>query len=163
MRIIFFLSFCLACLQLFAQNKTLPSIEIKDLDGKTVLLSDLQADGKVRLYSFWATWCSPCKKELDAIDDYYADWQKKYDFELVAVSIDDARTLPKVKTTVAEKNWSYRILHDASQSLMKAAGINAVPYTILVDGKGNIVYEHNGYVPGDELELEEKIKELANK
>jgi cytochrome c biogenesis protein CcmG, thiol:disulfide interchange protein DsbE len=161
MRYAIFLLFCLMGLQLAAQNKSLPAVEVKDLDGQTVKIEELQKDGKVRLYSFWATWCSPCKKELDAISDYYEEWQKKYNFELVAVSIDDPRTLAKVKTTVAEKEWPYRVLHDPTQDLMKAAGINAVPYTILVDGKGNVVFEHNGYVPGDELEIEKYLKELT--
>jgi cytochrome c biogenesis protein CcmG, thiol:disulfide interchange protein DsbE len=161
MRYALFLICCLMGLQLAAQTKALPSVEVKDLEGKTIQLNSLQADGKIRLYSFWATWCSPCKKELDAISDYYSEWQEKYNFELVAVSIDDTRTQAKVKPTVAEKEWAYRILLDPTQALMKAAGINAVPYTILVDGKGNIIYEHNGYVPGDELEIENHLKELV--
>jgi cytochrome c biogenesis protein CcmG, thiol:disulfide interchange protein DsbE len=161
MRLGIFLFFCLIGLQLAAQNKTIPAVDLKDLEGKTVKLTDLQVDGKVRLYSFWATWCSPCKKELDAINDYYPEWKEKYNFELVAVSIDDTRSSAKMRATVAEKGWEYRVLHDPTQDLMKAVGIQAVPYTILVDGKGNIVWEHNGYVPGDELELEEKIKELT--
>lgn len=160
MRYTILLFCCLFGLQLLAQTKSLPDVEVKDLEGKTIKLSELQADGKVRLYSFWATWCSPCKKELDAINDYYAEWAEKYNFELVAVSVDDSRTAAKVKPMVAEKGWEYRIVLDQSQALMKAVGITAVPYTIMVDGKGNVIYEHNGYVPGDELEIENHLKEL---
>jgi cytochrome c biogenesis protein CcmG, thiol:disulfide interchange protein DsbE len=159
-RYVFFLMLCFVTLQLAAQNKTMPDVELKTLEGKTIALSSIQTEGKIRVYSFWATWCSPCKKELDAINDYYAEWKEKYNMELVAVSIDDARTAAKIPAMVHEKEWEYIVLHDANLALKTAAGINSVPYTILVDAKGIVVYEHTGYVPGDEIELEEKLKEL---
>jgi cytochrome c biogenesis protein CcmG, thiol:disulfide interchange protein DsbE len=158
-----FLLLCFFTLQLAAQNKSMPSVEVKDAEGKTINLSSLAGDGKIRVFSFWATWCSPCKKELDAIHEFYEEWQTKYNVELVAVSVDDARTMPKARTMVEEKGWLYRILFDSTKALQNAAGVASVPYTFLVDEKGNIVYEHTGYAPGDELELEEKIKELANR
>ena len=162
MRYISFVLLCFFALQLAAQNKSMPAVEVKDIEGQTINLSSLN-DGKIRVYSFWATWCSPCKKELDAIHDYYSEWQEKYGVELVAVSVDDARSMPKARTTAEEKGWEYRILFDPTKALQNAAGVASVPYTFLVDGKGNIVFEHTGYAPGDELELEERIKELANK
>jgi thioredoxin-related protein len=64
---------------------------------------------------------------------------------------------------VQSKAWPYRILLDTSRELSIAANIQSVPYTFLLDQKGNIVYEHVGYAPGDEDELEEKIKALAGK
>ncbi len=163
MKYTLFLLFCFFALHLAAQNKTMPDVELKNMDGQTVSLSSIQTPGKIRVYSFWATWCSPCKRELDAINDHYSDWQKNYNMELVAVSIDDARTAAKMKTTVQEKGWEYVVLHDANQALKTAAGINSVPYTMLVDEKGNVVWEHSGYAPGDELELEEKLKEFSAK
>jgi peroxiredoxin len=110
--------------------------------------------------SFWATWCSPCKKELDAILDYYDEWREKYGMELIAVSIDDSRTAAKVPAMVAQKRWPYRILHDFNKEFQIAANVAQIPHTLVVDPKGNIVYEHTGYAPGDELELEEVLKEL---
>ena len=52
-----------------AQEKSLPSVDIKYLDGKSVDIQDFATNGKITVVSFWATWCSPCKKELDAIAD----------------------------------------------------------------------------------------------
>ena len=146
----------------FAQ-KTLPSANIKTLEGQTINVQDLGKTGKITVISFWATWCSPCKKELDAIKDYYEDWQKDYDVELVAISVDDARSAAKIPAMVAEKGWTYRVLVDSSKELQTAANIQAVPHTYVLDQNGNIVFEHNGYTPGDELELEDLFKELKKK
>jgi peroxiredoxin len=152
-------AFCFA-LAAFAQNKTLPSANVKTLEGQTINVQELGKTGKITVISFWATWCSPCKKELDAIKDYYPDWQKNYDMELIAVSVDDTRTAAKIPAMVKEKGWEYRILHDNNKEFQQTANVSSVPHTLLLDASGNIVYEHVGYTPGDELELEEKIKAL---
>lgn len=157
-----FLGFCFLSVAMFAQ-KSLPNAVVKTLEGQSMNITDLPKNGKIRVISFWATWCSPCKKELDAISDYYAEWQEKYNFELVAVSVDDARTAPKVKPMVSEKGWEYMVLIDANKELYTAGNLQSVPHTYLLDKDNNIVYEHSGYTPGDELELEEKIKALAGK
>lgn len=148
---------------IIAQSKTLPSVNIKTLQGQVLDAQELGKSGKITVISFWATWCSPCKKELDAVRDYYDEWKKKYDMELVAISVDDARTAAKIPGMVEEHGWQYRILHDANKEFSIAANIASVPYTLLLDKTGNIVYEHVGYAPGDELELEDKIKALFNK
>ncbi len=82
---------------------------------------------------------------------------------LVAISTDDARSAAKVPGVVEAKGWKYRILLDSNKELSIAANIQSVPYTFLLDQNGNIVYEHIGYTPGDEDELEERIAALAKK
>jgi thiol-disulfide isomerase/thioredoxin len=152
---------CLGVAGLFAQeNKTLPSAHVKTLEGQTLDVQELGKSGKITVISFWATWCSPCKKELDAIKDYYEEWQEKYDMELVAISVDDPRTFAKVPAMVAQKEWKYRILHDFNKEFQQSANVASVPFTLLLDQKGNVVYEHTGYAPGDELDLEDRIKEI---
>ena len=152
-------SFC--ALSLFAQNKSLPSANVKTLEGQSINVQELGKSGKVTVISFWATWCSPCKKELDAIKDYYDEWKEKYGIELIAVSVDDTRSAAKIPAMVAEKGWHYRVLVDANKEFQTAANVASVPYTLLLDAKGNIVFEHTGYSPGDELELEDQIKDLV--
>ena len=141
-------------------EKTLPAITLTDINGKKVNVADLGKNGKIVVFSFWATWCIPCKKELSEIDKVYEEWQKKYNLEVVAVSIDDSRSSAKVKTYVNGEGWTYQVLLDVNSDLKRAMGIQSVPFTALVDQKGNIVYTHNSYVEGDELELEKQIQEL---
>lgn len=143
-------------------QKQLPNVSAKTLDGKTVNMQDY-ADGKLRVISFWATWCSPCKKELDTIADYYEEWQEDYDMELIAISIDTRRAVAKVPGIVSTKGWEYEVLTGDEQDMQNAFNFQTIPQTYLVDKNGNIVWSHNGYLPGDEEELEAKIAEYAKK
>ena len=147
---------------LFAQT-TLPNVTVKTLKGQSKNIQDYAKNGKITIFSFWATWCSPCKKELDAIAEIYPDWQEEYDVELVAITIDNARALAKVPGMVESKQWDYEILSDVKQELQRGLNFNSVPQTFLLDKNGNIVYSHTGYVSGDEYELEDKIKALVSK
>jgi len=146
-----------------AAQSGVPSVNIKTLDGETVDIKSFADNGKITVLSFWATWCSPCKRELDAIAEFYPDWQEEYDVELLAITIDNARALAKVKPMVESKRWEYTVLSDVKQELQRALNFQSVPMTFLINQAGEIVYKHTGYTPGDEYELEDKIKELAGK
>lgn len=138
-----------------------PSADLKTLDGSSINTADYFKDGKITIISFWATWCSPCKRELDAIAEYYEEWVEDYNVQLLAITIDDARSLAKIPATVETKGWEFEILADTNQDLMRALNFQTIPQTFLVDQEGNIVYTHNGYNSGDEFELEEEIMKLA--
>lgn len=140
---------------------TVPSVDLKTLDGKTVNIKDYISKDKVTIMSFWATWCSPCKRELDAIMEIYPDWQEEYDVQLLAITIDDARSLAKVPGMVETKGWDYTVLADVKRELQKSLNFQTVPQTFLIDKNGEIVYTHSGYSPGDEFELEDEIKKLS--
>jgi len=142
-----------------SQNE-LPNIDLKTLDGNTFNSQELAKDDKVTIVSLWATWCVPCLKELDAISEIYPDWQDETNVELFAVSVDDSRTVKRVKPLINGKGWDYTILLDTNNDFKRALGAATVPLTLLIkDNK--IVYRHSGYSPGAEYELYEKIKELS--
>ncbi|MEJ6775888.1 MAG: TlpA disulfide reductase family protein [Crocinitomicaceae bacterium] len=143
-------------------NKKVASVQLKDMEGKTVNTADLGFDGPV-IISFWATWCSPCKRELNTIQDVYPDWQEETGVELVAVSIDDEKTKNMVPLYANGKGWDYLVLMDTNGDFKRAMGVNNVPHTFLLDAEGNIVYSHNNYAPGDEDELYEEVLKLAAK
>jgi cytochrome c biogenesis protein CcmG, thiol:disulfide interchange protein DsbE len=153
-------AFLLFSVSAFSQ-KALPNVDIKTLEGKTINSQTLSQKGKVTVVSFWATWCGPCKKEMDVISPKYSDWQQKYNMELIAISIDNAQGLPKVKPMVAQKGWKYKVLSDVNSQLLQNVGGQSVPYTVLLDKNGNIVYTHNGFISGDEIELEKKIEQYS--
>jgi cytochrome c biogenesis protein CcmG/thiol:disulfide interchange protein DsbE len=144
-------------------TRQLPNLTIADLQGKPVNILEYTKKNTLTVLSFWATWCSPCKRELDAIADLYPEWQEKLGVELVAITIDNARALSQVKPIIEEKSWEYVFLVDSKQELQQALGFQAIPQTFIVDSEGTILYQHEGYNPGDELELEKKLTELAGK
>ena len=111
------------------------------------------------IISFWATWCKPCKKELDAINEEYAELVKETGVKLIAISIDDARSAGKVVTDVKVKGWKYEVYIDENSDFKRAMNVNNVPHTFLVDGDGKIVWSHNSYAEGDE----EKLFDINNK
>jgi len=158
-----FLALGLVCWASFsAAQNPLPDVNAKTLDGQTVnLLETYGKNGKITILSFWATWCKPCQSELDAIADLYPEWQENFDVELVAISIDDQRALAKVGPLVATKGWEYTVLLGAESEMRNAFNFSSIPQTFVIDKEGNIAYVHNGYSPGDEEELGEKVEMLA--
>lgn len=148
----------------FSQTvKPFPSVTVSNLKGEKIDAAKLAAEGKITVFNFWATWCVPCKRELNNMSELYDEWKKDYNVEIIAVSIDDTKSQAKVKSTVDGSGWDYTVLLDANQDLKRALNFQNIPYTVVVDSKGNIVHVHDGYVDGDEFLLEDKIKELAGK
>lgn len=139
----------------------IPAVQVKDMDGSMINTANISNDGKPMIISFWATWCKPCILELTTIQDEYEDWVDETGVKLVAVSIDDARNSHKVKPFVNGRSWDYEVYIDENGDFKRAMGVNNVPHTFLVNGKGEIVWQHNSYSPGDEEELYEKVVELA--
>ncbi len=138
----------------------LPGVVLKDINGKAVKTDTLSNNGKPFIIDFFATWCKPCNRELTAINEVYEDWQKETGVKVIAISIDQVQNSYKVKPLVDNHGWSYEVLLDPNGEFKRALGVQMIPYTLIIDGKGNIAYKHNGYSDGAEDELIEKVREL---
>lgn len=141
--------------------RKIPVVNVKTLSGRTVSTGKLSNDGKPIIISFWATWCKPCVKELNAIAEVYEDWIDETGVKLIAVSIDDSRNTAKVGPFVNGKGWDYEVVLDVNRDFSRAMSVNTVPHTFLINGKGEIVWQHTTYADGDEDELYEVIKKVA--
>jgi len=147
-----------------AQQKKsdLPNINVKTLEGKWISAKTL-AKGKPLVVSFWATWCKPCIKELNAVRDVLPDWEDEVSFHHVAISIDDSRSENRVAPFAKARAWEYEILLDPNSELKRALNVANVPHTFLFDASGKMVWQHSGYAEGDEEELFEKLLLYASK
>ena len=146
---------------LSAQNAKFPeNITLKDINGQSIQSSVIQNEGKPIIISFWATWCKPCNLELNTIKEIYEDWQNETGVKIVAISIDDARSAARVKPHVEGNDWPYEVYLDQNSDLKRALGVVNVPHTFILNGEGEIVWQHTGYQIGGEEEVIEKVREI---
>ena len=138
----------------------LPAVTLKTIDGQSIRTDTLSNNGKPFIIDFFATWCKPCNRELDAIAEVYEDWQEETGVKIFAISIDQAQNINKVKPLVSNHGWAYDVLLDPNGDMKRALGIQRIPFVLVCDGQGNIVYKHNGYTDGAEIELIDKVREL---
>ncbi len=143
-----------------ASAQTLPDVKIENQEGKVISVREL-VDGTPMIISFWSTTCKPCIMELNAINDSFYEWLEEVDMKVVAISVDDSRTLSRARAMTQGQGWDdFVCLYDKNQDFKRAMNVSLTPHTFIVDGNGTIVYSHSGYTPGSEQELFEKIKAL---
>lgn len=140
--------------------QSLPVVNVKDLQGKVISTSEFSNGDKPFVLDFWATWCKPCVLELNTISETYEDWQAESGFKIIAISIDDARNSVKVAPFANGKGWEYEIYLDENSDLKRALNVNNVPHTFIISPKGEILWQHNSYTPGDEVTLYEAYKNI---
>lgn len=141
-------------------QKTLPDVALVDKDGKTFELQSHLKNGKPKLISLWATWCGPCRMELNALKEPYPKWKEKYGLEILTVSVDVPQMVGRAKKMFESNDWEYTFLHDKDEELMTKLELNGIPYSMLLDGQGNIISVQMGYSTSYEKKIEQKLKSL---
>ncbi len=160
MKVLFY--FTLGLFSFFRQDGSkIPSVTIRTLDGSLVNTSAISNQGRPLMLVFWATWCMSSVKELDAVDDQYAEWRKETGVKVVAISTDDARSASKVPMIVKTRGWTYEVYVDVNQDFKRMMNVNLCPHTVLIDKDGYIVWHTPSFLQGSEDALYEKIKLLA--
>lgn len=149
----------LSC-SLFYSQTELPNMTLKNLDGTDVNIQDISKNDQIVIVSLWATWCVPCINELDAISEVWDKWQEETNVTLYAISVDDARSVRRVRPMINGKSWDYEFLLDTNNDLRRILGAATVPLTMVVKNN-KILYRHSGYTPGTEDELYEKVLQYA--
>ncbi|MBM4186983.1 MAG: TlpA family protein disulfide reductase [Gemmatimonadetes bacterium] len=125
--------------------------------GDTVSLTE-KYRGNVVLVNLWATWCTPCRKEMPAMEKLYQEFAAK-GFAIAAVSVDEGDT-KDVLAFAEELGLSFDILHDPDGSVQKAYQTIMFPESFLIDRNGVVVKKVIGEHPWSSNASRRTVAEL---
>ena len=134
----------------------LPDLSVKLLDGKQVRLSVLLEEGPL-LVDFWATWCAPCKKEMIFLEEFHQKYNEE-GFQVLAISTDSPKSMSKVKSYIRAKKYTFIVGLDPNQEIAKKMNALLMPTVIILNKDRKVSWYHQGFIPGDEKEIEAQIR-----
>jgi len=144
-------------------SKSGPALDpfvLKQAKGGQYDVGKTLAENKVIMISFWATWCGPCKTELERMDPVYEDLVGD-GFEYLAVSTDSAESVSEVRPYIRSCGYSFPVLLDTTGDLLSRYNPRGdLPFYVLVNTRGEVVEMHQGFKPGDEVAIEGKVRAL---
>ncbi len=145
---------------ILSAQESFPEATVMNEKGESVALHEYVKSGSPKIISLWATWCGPCRMELNGLKNVADDWKEKYDLEIVTVSVDVPAMVNRARKMAETNGWDYTFMHDADQNLMANLNLRSIPHSWLVDGNGNILSVMIGYSSNYEKQLERKLKSL---
>ncbi len=127
-----------------------PEFSMQDVDGTLHNISEW--DGKLLIVNFWATWCTPCRKEIPEFISLQNELGDQ-GLQFIGIAIDKP---DETRHFMQEIGVNYPILvdEDLGMQLVGEYGnrLMALPYTVIIDRKGNIVHTHMGEISRTALE-----------
>lgn len=135
----------------------LPHSIVKDSrTGQAVPFNSVARPGRVTMIAFWGTWCAHGKHQVKTIAVRLPEWRKQADFDFVAIAEDQVGTEPKVTKYIRDNKWTFPCYTDATANLKHSMGFFALPYTIIINRQGKIVFTLTGYDDGTRIKKELK-------
>lgn len=125
-----------------------PDFRLRDLENQWKEYSDLKGS-ELTIIDFWATWCQPCIRAIPLLNEMAQEFESK-GVSFIGVSIDGPRNQSKIKPFLQSMGVEYPIIRDMDSELMSDLGVTAVPTLLMYDSKGDLIFFHEGFRPGDE-------------
>jgi cytochrome c biogenesis protein CcmG, thiol:disulfide interchange protein DsbE len=127
-------------------GRAAPDFTLGGIEGPAVTLSKLR--GQVVVLNFWASWCTECHEEQDALDQ---TWQSFRDSGMVLLGVDFEDTSDGARDYMHDSGLSYPVVEDKDSKTALAYGIRGIPETFLIDRSGRIVDRLIGRLDADRL------------
>lgn len=128
----------------------IPDFSVTSLEGKTINKDSLK--GEVVVLNFWASWCTPCMKEIPELKELAANSKAK----VVGIALDE-NGLETVKPFVEAHNINYTVAVGTQDLFQQFNGVG-IPYTLVLDPSQRIVKIYRG--PTDRESLEADLKTI---
>jgi len=126
-----------------------PDFRLGSSTGETVTPADYS--GKTLLINFWATWCTPCRREMPLLMDLQGQYATA-GLQVIGIALDDVQS---VRNFVQTYGIDYPILVGATDTMETSAAYGNVasmlPYSVLVDRDGIIRWQYTGEIPQTEM------------
>lgn len=166
MKQLLLLTFTLFSLTAFAQVKPgnfktnigdqVPAFSFETLDGKQMTNKDLE--GKIVLLNFWATWCGPCVREMPELNKFVA---KQNPDEFVVVALAREQTKETVKSFADKNGYDFIFASDLDKSIYSNFADKSIPRNVVLNSKGEIIFQLMGYYPEEIKKMEKLIAKEA--
>lgn len=128
-----------------------PDFVVYDGEGQAVRLSDLR--GKPVVVNFWASWCSPCKREMPDFEDAFLTYGEDVHFMMVNMTDGRRETVETAKAFVEEAGYTFPVYYDTELSAAITYGVNTIPASYFVDAEGHAVTYAAGVLNREMLQI----------
>ena len=130
-------------------NQSVPFMELKTLNGEIINTASVNEQGQPVIMVFWASWSEPSIKLLDEIQEQYSKYYYGLGIKVIAISVDDSRSIHKIPKIIRSHGWTFDILLDTKSVFKNAMKVGSNPVTFLINKNGTIVSSHSGYYSGE--------------
>ena len=124
------------------------TVTLGDSTGARITLPDAYG-GKVLLIHFWASWCPPCLREIDALESLFRRYRAR-GFAPVSVNVGEEKAV--AVEVLRTRNVTYPILLDADSAAAKLYGVTGLPTTFVLDRGGAILFKILGEIAREGLQ-----------
>jgi thiol-disulfide isomerase/thioredoxin len=135
---------------------------LPDAHSSEILSFNSLKGEKLTLIDFWATWCKPCMAAIPKIEAIFQTY-KDSGLNVIGINVDSPRNLSKIAPFTKSLGIKYPVLLDTEQVVMRDLNVTSLPTLLIVDNNNKVVYFHEGFQPGHEIEIENQIRSLLNK
>jgi hypothetical protein len=139
-----------ACLSVLAQEKGIPDVKLRDVDGNLVSAAQIAIPGTSTLIIFWKSSSNKCCDNLDMLQDAWDETLNKAGVRLVAICVDCNGGWSHVKPIVDGNSWDFDTYIDVNGDFKRAMSVADVPCTMLFDQDQNLVCRYNSVCAGSQ-------------